>query len=560
MEFDPWADYISRRDRDASSGAGRPTPTWTWNSSMRLPLPGRASSGFEDASSRSAWAMMQGGPPISYGPPLPQGRDHGEPRQSERAVPLLSTGTPQGNLWLGQGPNFAQASSSQPMPTSFTGPGTGPLSGTFGAAAWPGTLTTSGTLPFTSPSPPTTSHPWTSPSATRFGNSTPPQETRNGSHGAQMPNALNSAAAAASSLDYGAPPSTGKSVASAFEVLGLQAPHLRQPQVDQGERFIQAITGEKKNIPSWSGQPNTMRSWLKLLAYWESETTLARDRWGLRLYQSFPEGSQPRKIADQVPMNSEKGYGMILTALMAKYKPYLEVAGPTSIDKFFYTGKRGKTETFATYVADKEVARQEMESHLQERLCERVAGRVLLRHANLTEWQRELMALREQHQLLSFDQIAALLRPLDRPELLAQAAGAELGAQAAKHYPVIHPEDEGNNDVDEYDEEDAEEEESSESEFHEGEMLFEDREYEEDEALYIQAYHSAYADGRKDLNTRRKERGFVRRKGSAKEGGRSGKGSGKKGRSSRSTSRRTLGKGMMRGSAEDLQSRTRCFN
>ena len=280
------------------------------------------------------------------------------------------------------------------------------------------------------------------PFATVPGSFAPPLDPRNGSYGAQLPNAVNTAAAATSSLDYGARSSRDKSVASAFEVLGLQAPHLRQPQVDQGERFIQAITGEKKNIPGWSGQPNTMRSWLKLLAYWESETTLSRDRWGLRLYESFPEGSQPRKIADQVPMNellSEKGYGVILTALMAKYKPYLEVAGPTSIDKFFYTGERGKTETFATYVAAKEVARQEMENHLQERLCERVAGRVLLRHANLTEWQRELMALREQQ---------------------AQVAGAELGAQAAKHYPVAHPEEEGNEDIDEYDEEQAEENES----------------------------------------------------------------------------------------------------
>ena len=267
---------------------------------------------------------------------------------------------------------------------------------------------------------------------------------------------------------------------------------------------------------------------------------------------------------------SDKGYGLILTALMAKYQPYLEVAGPTSIDKFFYTGERGKSETFANYVAAKEVARQEMESHLQERLCERIAGRVLLRHANLTEWQRELMALREQNQLLTFDQIAALLRPLDRPELLAQAAGAELGAQAAKHYPVMQNEDDQEDEEqDDFEDNMEESDATSDNELAEGELMFEDREYEEDEALYIQAYHSAYADVRKDLNARRKERGFVRRRPASKEGARSGKGKGysKDKRTFRSPAKpfrssgpRSSGKNVMRGNADDLQSRTRCFN
>ena len=394
-------------------------------------------------------------------------------------------------------------------------------------------------MPPTSTTPPTSSSPWIPSMATAPSHGPFAGFPRNDPARAQSSNAVNSAAAAASSLDPQGQTSTEKSVGSAFEMLGLQAPHLRQPQLDQGERFIQAITGEKKNIPSWSGQPNTMRSWLKLLAYWESETSLPRDRWGLRLYQ---------------------GYGMILTALMAKYRPYLEVAGPTSIDKFFYTGERSKNETFSTYVAAKEVARQEMENHLQERLCERVAGRVLLRHANLSEWQRELMALREQHQLLTFDQIATLLRPLDRPELLAQAAGAELGAQASKHYPVMqHAEDE-HDDHHAEEEDDGNFDESSESELPEGELLFEDREYEEDEAMFIQAYHSAYADVRKGLNSRRKERGFVRRKSGGKEQGRGGKGFGKRTSSKSFRGKKPLAKGMMRGSADDLQSRTRCFN
>ena len=250
-----------------------------------------------------------------------------------------------------------------------------------------------------------------------------------------------------------------------------------------------------------------MRSWLKLLAYWETETTVPKERWGLRLYQSFPEGSQPRKIADQVPMNdllTVQGYGLVLSALLAKHRPYLEVAGPTSIDHFLYHGERAKGESFANYIAAKKVARQEMESHLQERLCERVAGRVLLRHANLTEFQREMMALKEQGQMWTFDQVITLLRPLDRPELLAQAAGAELGVQAAKHCPVLKLDGEQGQ---EGEEEESEQEYSDDEvmELADGEYMFEDKEYTKDEALYIQAYHSAYADVRRDLQNRRKE-------------------------------------------------------
>ena len=149
-----------------------------------------------------------------------------------------------------------------------------------------------------------------------------------------------------------------------------------------------------------------------------------------------------------------------------------------------------------------------MESHLQERLCERVAGRVLLRHANLTEFQREMMALKEQGQMRTFDQVIALLRPLDRPELLAQAAGAELGVQAAKHYPVLKLDGEQGQ---EGEEEESQQEYSDDEvmELADGEYLFEDKEYTEDEAVYIQAYHSAYADVRRDLQNRRKERGYA---------------------------------------------------
>ena len=131
---------------------------------------------------------------------------------------------------------------------------------------------------------------------------------------------INNAAGATLSLDpLQASGTSTQNVQSAFEVLGLKRPNESRENPDQAERFIAALSGEKRSIPSWSGQPGSLRTLLKLLAHWESETTLPRHKWGIRLYQSFAESSEPRKIADQVDLNnvlSEQGYGMILTAII----------------------------------------------------------------------------------------------------------------------------------------------------------------------------------------------------------------------------------------------------
>jgi hypothetical protein len=68
-------------------------------------------------------------------------------------------------------------------------------------------------------------------------------------------------------------------------------------------------------------------------------------------------------------------------------------------------------------VASKEIALQEMEGYLGERLLPRIAGRILLRHAGLNDFQCESMAVKHSA-LLAFNQAAAALRPLDRPEAL----------------------------------------------------------------------------------------------------------------------------------------------
>ncbi|CAE7943636.1 unnamed protein product [Symbiodinium sp. KB8] len=303
----------------------------------------------------------------------------------------------------------------------------------------------------------------------------------------------------------------------------------------------------------------------------KAETTVPKEKWGLRLYQSFPEGSQPRKISDQIPMNellSAAGYDKVLTALMMKYRPFLEVAGPASVDRYFYSGDCHKGDSFAAFIAAKEVARQDLENHLGEKLSDEVAGRVLLRQAHMSELQRELVSLKDNSALMTFDEVATMLRQLDRPELLAQAAGAELGTAGAKHYPVMLSEEVDEDDGADYDDYEEEEEEEI------SELYFEDREYDEDESLYIQAYHSAYAsayaDVRKDLRDRRRERGFIKHNKTSPTRPRSPyrgpKGSGKRGFPSRSRSfkggspSKKGGPRMTRGTPDELQSRTKCFN
>ena len=542
---DPWAEFLAHRSRnrglrgdgeaglpaegrrdqgDSSRASGMPRV----EASQREVGPHPASRSAMASSNESNSFVQQGG--MVW------------PCQSSWS-PMLSTAPSQpfpngsGTAWmnpvgLGMFPHFSQPLPHQALPQQFP-------------------TTWNPSMSFAPPTP-------TTPPTTRMTNE--PNRTAQGY-------ANTFAAAAANSL---AGPGLrrnleDKKVSSAFDVLGLTPPQTNRPHQDQGERFIAAMMGERKSIPSWNGMPNTLRSWLKMLACWEAETTLPRERWGMKLYQSFPEASQPRKIADQIPMGellSAAGYNLILTALMKKYRPFLEVAAPASVDRFFFQGERAKGESFATFIAAKEVALQDLENNIHEKLNEKVAGRVLLRQSHLTDFQREMVSLKDQSALMTFDEVAAMLRPLDRPEMLAQAANAELGAQASKHFPVIYDEENHGQHEEEprQEQEEASDEDMEESESEDEGLYFEDREYEEDEAIYVAAYHSAYADVRKDLRDRRRERGFVKhnKTNRPRSTTRTGKGAGK---AKRPSSTRSSGKGkMMRGSVEDLQSRTRCYN
>ncbi|CAE7267989.1 unnamed protein product [Symbiodinium sp. CCMP2592] len=406
--------------------------------------------------------------------------------------------------------------------------------------------------------------------------------------------------------------STGESpkgVQSAFELLGRKAPaESGALGMETSDAIVKALTmavsGERKVCPSWSGSTATLRAWLRQLSFWEIDNQIPRKRWGVKLFQSFPEGSVPRRIAEGLPMEvilGEGGYGAILTAVLDKFRPFLEAAAPTAIDTFFFQGERSRNETFAAFIAAKELARQEVESLAGEAIPAKIAGRILMRQANLTEAQREAMAIKH-NALLTFDEVARALRPLDRPEaLMKPMASSNLLASSDQmmNYwtneeepepPHQYPPD-GQNNMETFEEEWHEFAdgpnyyEEPEVDEH-GELLLyyeADREYDEEEALYIWAYNDAYhqlqtefqgseataypayQDVRKELQARRKGRQFYKPsehkgkgKGKTKQRtapGRFGKGRGKGG----NRSFKGKGCGYNRGTAEDLLARTLCY-
>ena len=391
---------------------------------------------------------------------------------------------------------------------------------------------------------------------------------------------------------------TRPGVQSAFELLGKQAPAANaEARMETSDAIMKALTmavsGEKKAMPSWSGNVSTLRAWLRQLSFWEIDNHIPKQRWGIKLFQALNEGSVPRRIAEGIAMEvilSERGYGAILSAVLEKFKPYLDAAGPAAIDMFFFSGDRQRNESFSNYIAAKELAKQEIENLTGETLPPKLAGRILLKQANLTEQQRETMAIRY-NALLSFEEVAAALRPLDRPDALLKPmastsmATVTLGGSTywqAEETPMEDQTEKNLEDIPGHEEWDYLPEEDEEAYDEHGEPLlyFEaDREYDEDEAVYIWAFNDAYnqilqawneepsssfpayQDVRRELQARRKGRQFFRpeAKGRGKGKGKGGRFPGK-GKGGRGKSQPRSRKGASKGSADDLLARTRCFS
>ncbi|CAK9108665.1 Copia protein [Durusdinium trenchii] len=370
-----------------------------------------------------------------------------------------------------------------------------------------------------------------------------------------------------------APPTTPQ-VQSAFDILGKTPTLQSAPPSDSNAVIMKALTaaltGDRKTLPAWSGAPETLRSWLRQLSLWELDNNTPKERWGLKIMQSFPEQSIPRRLCETIDigiLSSPQGYSAVLSAILQKYGPYIEAAAPAAIENFFYAGERQRGDTFSSYIAAKEVALQELESNLGEKLPSKVAGRILLRHAALTDVQRESLAIKYQA-MMTFDQAASALRPLDRPEALINKVAKNFvtGATESHREPSYWPDDEEFEEDDEEllpDDPWAESPEAPEvdEEIPTHFLLFDpEQEYTEEEANYIWAYSSAYKDIRKELQSRRKGRSFFKPKGRGHGGvGKKGKAKGK--RPSKGRGGPGSGRGALhRGTPEDLLAKTRCFS
>ncbi len=362
-------------------------------------------------------------------------------------------------------------------------------------------------------------------------------------------------------LDAGlAQPLPAVGYGSAFEALGKQRPNTHEASGESSQDVIlkalqQALTGEKKSPPTWGGSPENLRPWLKQLALWELDNHLPKVRWGVRLLQSLPEGSPPRRIAETVDtavLMSEAGYSAVLSAIMMRYAPYLEAVGPAAIDHFFFGLERTRSDTFAAYITAMETAMHEVASHVGEKIPEKIAGRILLKHAHLSDAQREQLAIKH-NALLTFDQVARALRPLDRPEALLNKVSktflvGERSSENSTYAAVASGEMEVEDELVPDEGTDLE----SDGEGGLKELMFDpEREYAEDEMQFVWAYNMAYKDVRKEMQSRRKGRQFFKPKG-VKKGFDKGKG--------KSGGKKSEDRNKTKGTPEELLLRTRCWN
>ena len=363
-------------------------------------------------------------------------------------------------------------------------------------------------------------------------------------------------------------------VASAFEAMGKSSPTTTSPPKSSPTttsppsgmvtneqlmaKLVDAMSGDRKaTMPSWDGSPMGLRTWLKQLSFWEAETGAPKEKWGVKLYQSLT--GDAKKIADTVSsevLMSDNGYSGILTALMAKYQPYLEAIGPTSVDAFFFTGERQNKESFTAYLARKETQRQELEQQLGTVVNPLISGRILLKQANLNEYQQQILALKT-NVLMEYEEVVKALRPLDRLDTLARTGALAGTATTTRTYVQAGEGDDNEDDGYEEDTEEELDEDSDESGF----LEFEDKEHDEAEAIYVQAYN----DVRRDLRNRRKERGFIRHgkkpnkgSGNAKKG--RGKGRERKGDKYKKQGSSKPKDEFIRGTESELLARTRCFS
>ena len=151
------------------------------------------------------------------------------------------------------------------------------------------------------------------------------------------------------------------------------------------------------------------------------------EQWGIAVLEAFAEGSLPRLLAETIPdhtLISTTGYVLVLTKVLGNYQAYLEVELEKASLEFFYCRPRQRHELFGVYVTQLELLAAELDQQLHPAppVDSRLKAVVLLRGASLEDQQRQTLAIKKPG-TQRFDEVAGLLRTLDRPSAFLANVG-----------------------------------------------------------------------------------------------------------------------------------------
>ena len=146
-------------------------------------------------------------------------------------------------------------------------------------------------------------------------------------------------------------------------------------------------------IPIFDGRPSSYKEWRKRIVLYQKKMVLAKRpvEGVINLLTSFtgPVWKQVEHLSETAS-EQEDGFKTILTALDRIYQYDDKVEMPKAFERFFYNISRSNGVTLLAYCSDHREAARELEKY-NVKLPDAVSGWLLMRHANLTPEQRQLV-------------------------------------------------------------------------------------------------------------------------------------------------------------------------
>ena len=109
-------------------------------------------------------------------------------------------------------------------------------------------------------------------------------------------------------------------------MIGPDPMNVDSPQVNQ---FYNYDRGDKDPVPKWNGSniAKMLKPWCRDLRLWRAETSVPRNKHGLKLFRSFEAGSWLKSAADRVPeemLVTGDAWRLIMMEILKVCKPYLD--------------------------------------------------------------------------------------------------------------------------------------------------------------------------------------------------------------------------------------------